>query len=429
MMRPHMADEDPLEVEGAPSSEVAIPKRRVWPFVVLALMVLVAGGVIGGALWLRARIPELLRERVLEEADRRGIVLTYGGLEGYGLMPWEDGPRIVILTDIKATLRDAPGIEVEAARVEVPLKGYEPERMKLTKLWVAAPDVPSLVALEREVKEGRLGETPAAVDGATIRIARVAESVPFAVLARLTSAQVDDGVLDLEGLTLEVPFLGRTIGPLAVDLEREDGRSWIVPHDFREARIGLDDDARQARGSIKGLRHDKIARLLEIDMPEVTVTGSADVTLAGKNAPRAKFGATLDGFIPPHPRELDGIVFGKKTDVSGTARVDGARILFDEIIVEAGALKLKGEGVLDIGQGGTISLDLRGGVPCAELATSVISSKLGLMVGGIAGDLARGRVQGTVAVRVTVEGTVGDIDKAKVVPYAELRCKIVLKFP
>jgi hypothetical protein len=135
--------------------------------------------------------------------------------------------------------------------------------------------------------------------------------------------------------------------------------------------------------------------------------------------------ATLDGYIPPHPRELDGFVFGKVTtfDTKLSVSEQRERVDLSESKVVAGAFQLKGSGsVVREKDHGRILLTLGGNLPCDALAGATADSYLGKAFGGLAGQVAKRLVGGSVGVTVKVDASTDDLPAAKVTREIGIGC-------
>jgi len=129
----------------------------------------------------------------------------------------------------------------------------------------------------------------------------------------------------------------------------------------------------------------------------------------------------LRGYVPPHPVELDGFVFGDvtvlETDLGfGAGQGD---IALENTSVTAGRFALKGTGRVTREElAARVKLDLRGALPCDALASAAAESRLGKLLGRAAGKkagiAALHLVGGSVGVRVQVDATTADIPGATV---------------
>jgi hypothetical protein len=135
----------------------------------------------------------------------------------------------------------------------------------------------------------------------------------------------------------------------------------------------------------------------------------------------------VKGYTPPHPRELDGILFGDTTTVRSKFQLaaDLGSVKLTTLTVEAGALSLTGAGdVVREGLDARVSLKLKGAIPCTSLATSAAVARLGGGLGRLAGGLAAGAVTGNVSVALSVDGKASDVKGAKITQSARIGCKV-----
>jgi hypothetical protein len=154
--------------------------------------------------------------------------------------------------------------------------------------------------------------------------------------------------------------------------------------------------------------------------PGAVVDGSARLTLGNRAARDAIEGSvtmTIKGWLPPHPRQLDRIVYGNSTAFTAKIRVseDRKKVAISDAIVTAGGFKLKGKGAIDreVDHARAV-LDFDGAIACTDVARSATASDWGDALAEIMGDVARRTMEGSVAVRVHVEVDTRDLRAAKV---------------
>jgi hypothetical protein len=128
----------------------------------------------------------------------------------------------------------------------------------------------------------------------------------------------------------------------------------------------------------------------------------------------------LTGFVPPHPPELDGFVFGDTTTFDTDLKVNAERTqaTLTGSRVRAGRFELAGGGsVTRDGLAATLDLDLKGKLPCDALAGAAAESRLGRLLGRASGKqgkrTALALVQGDVSVEVGVKASTEDPLNAK----------------
>jgi hypothetical protein len=159
-------------------------------------------------------------------------------------------------------------------------------------------------------------------------------------------------------------------------------------------------------------------------------SGRVELALTGGSAPiQGTASIDLDGWVPPHPRELSGVITGKKTSARTSISIepDRSRAKLDGVEVRAGKLVLKGAGTIAAeGDHAVLRLDLAGPVACADLARGVAREQVGGALGALAGDLAGRALSGSAEVSVSVEGDSRDLGAAKVKPKVGLGCALAV---
>ncbi len=415
-----------------PPEEISAPPKRRWgkaALIVLAVALSLLGfaGTYAALNW-----DGLVQGSVERQAKSRGFGIRVGKLSSQGLVPWDGKKPEIVLENVKLTSQEQGDLEIDVELLTIQLEGtfpsFEPKSIAAKGVFISSPNVPALVALERDAKQGELSKTPFKLSDVRLRVASLSEAVPATVVGKASEITGSAGEIRFADMTLEVPipFVDLTLGPASADVTRKEGQTKVVFDDLKAVTLALDDEAKKASVQVAPLSSSVVDKLLGIALPTMTVSGSASLAVAGKDAPNGSFNAVLDGFVPPHPKELNGIVFGGKTKVSSNFRLSDDAVALDNVAIEAGSFKLKGTGKVTLGEGGALSLDLKGSVPCSELAISAISSHLGTAAGLLTRGLASGRLGGTVSVHVTVEAKLNDLEHAKVVPSAYIGCKVSL---
>jgi hypothetical protein len=166
---------------------------------------------------------------------------------------------------------------------------------------------------------------------------------------------------------------------------------------------------------------------LSLPAPGALASGRADLTLA-RGGVTGTASLDLDGWVPPHPRVLDGVVTGKKTAIKSHLRFseDRATLKLEDLEVRAGRLDLKGSGsIADEAHHAMVRLDLAGPIPCADLARAA-GQELGGLLGGLAAELGSGMIGGSATVNVSVEADARDLGAAKVKPRVGMGCGLKL---
>ncbi len=426
----------PVDVPpGEPAADSLVaPRGRRW-----LKPVLIAGAVslsvVGfGLTYVALNFDNLVQSSVKGKAKERGFGIRAGEVKSTGLLPWQSGKPGITVSDVKLVGEEHPELEIEADSVKVALGGtfpsFEPKSILVENAYINSPDIPSLIALEKSAKSGTLSKTPFKLTNARLRVASVSKAVPVTVVGRASEISGEGGAIRFSDVTLElpIPFVDLKLGPASADVTRGDGKTTVRFDSLKQATFALDDAAKTASLELSPMTSGEIDKLLGTDLPEMKVSGSASVDVSQEAGPSGTFAGLLDGYVPPHPRELNGIVFGGKTKVNGSFHIEDKAIKLDSLAIEAGSFKLSGAGSVTLVNGGFMTLDLKGSVPCAELASSAIGSHLGSAAGMLSGALASGRLTGSVSVTVKVEAKLTDIEHAKVIPSAFVGCKVSIGF-
>ncbi|HTQ04913.1 MAG TPA: hypothetical protein VMI54_13700 [Polyangiaceae bacterium] len=171
---------------------------------------------------------------------------------------------------------------------------------------------------------------------------------------------------------------------------------------------------------------ERLAGPLAVALPVhgVSLGVSAGFEFPAKEASLPELGAVhaeLHGFVPPHPAELDGFVFGDVTTVETnlTFAPDGKSVALTGTRLTAGRFVLDGGGSLvRTADAATFSLDMHGALPCDALASAAAESRVGRLLGRAqgarAGSVARQAIGGSVGVRVQVSASTNNLAGASV---------------
>jgi hypothetical protein len=398
--------------------------RRRWLLIAGVPVVLVAG-------LLAAR--GLLVERVVRwRAAALGVDLDFDDLELDG-----GGVR---LSRVRASLDGVRGLRVTAGTVRlgtswlsvtsvaaegvsVAVEGPASDRILDLASWSSEhadtyrlPGTASGVRVEWRAREGTpawltMGGGSLTTDGKSARFLAATTSA-FGVSMGAVGASF---AVDAAGVTIEAGKKAGGEAPLTANLRTASG-SQSSP----ELSVTLRPVELSALGSALGL---------SLPARGAIASGRADLTLG--RAPGGASGTAsleLDGWVPPHPQALDGLVFGRKTTLRSRLRVseDRATVRLDEIELHAGRLALKGSGTIaEEGSHAMVRLELSGPIACAELVRAVAKEELGVL-GSLAGDMAQRVVGGTTVVSVSVEADARDLGAAKVTPKVGVGCAVKL---
>jgi hypothetical protein len=426
--QPSASPPPPAPEPEAPSAELRGNRSlalRVVLWLLLVLTVLAAAGA-GLLYYVVSTLPERIRAEVTKQARDRGLEVTFQTVRAQAILPWEDGQPTIVVEEAIVTSEDFPGVETTVQRLTIPLRGtfpaFEPERVEVLDVSVDAATFAALLAVETSAKSGGLSKTPTTIDGARLKLRSVTEGLPLPLAARVSKIELEGGRVELTDVEVEVPipFVGFTIGPSSAEVRRESPLTRIRLADYPFLTLTLDDEGKTLAIDVDPSPSAVLEKIIRTKLPETTVSAHVEVEPKKRTG---SFRAELAGWIPPHPPEASGILFGKSTTISGSVRVDGFMVYLNDLRIKAGAFELKGVGSINLATG-VIDGQLKGAVACADAAVSAAGSRLGRDAALLTGMLARGRLGGSVHVVVNVDGKLSDLENLRLAPSATIACKI-----
>lgn len=369
-------------------------------------------------------VPRYITREAVRRAREHGVELELGTLD-YG---WQWAS----ISNAKARLVGVNGVLLRIDALVVDLDGTNVTRLDFAGLGVEAD-----------------GSLPALLVDVSAWTKRFPSAYALPLSARNVSVawRPDAGKppwLEIQGATVATSPAGTVIVAehtkvAGIDIGRS-GTNWTATQssvalglgeaELEKAPLRLDADLSvpkpRVTATLAPIALDRLAGPFAVALPVQGVTASSTLALdfASREASLPESGTvklTLDGWIPPHPPELDGFVFGRTTIVESklTFAPDGKTLTLTDSSVTAGRFVLKGGGtVVREPDQLKVSLALDGALPCDALAAAAAESRLGRLLGRLSGQkggkLAKQVVGGSVGVRVTVEGTTKDIAGAKV---------------
>lgn len=398
----------------------------------LALGIVVVGviGIVGAIL---VYLPGYIEKRVVAEAKARGIDLTPGEVSfGYG---W------VQLSGASAKLFGAPSFAAKLALVDVSVQGFAPVQVQLSGVQVGVSGSLPRVLLE-------LGEwaknhpdaftAPLLASRVNVQVAEVPATAPWLELSNgVLTRTVAGAAFSAQSCKLS----GFEVGKVGAGFTKTGGNVSIGFGDqsAQAAPLRLDAsvDAKGAGQVSVVLTPTKLGLLsrglgFPLPLPEVIASGKVELAfppgLAGGEV-TGKLSSSLKGFIPPHPPEIDGFVFGDVTTFDTDLRIDAPRnrVTLTSSQIQAGKFVLRGGGsVLREGLNASADLELKGALPCDALAGAAAESRLGQLLGRVSGKqgkrTALAIVRGEVSVDVAVKASTQDLANAKVTQKIGIGC-------
>jgi hypothetical protein len=391
---------------------------------------LVAAGVVvvGVAVMLvglKLYLPRYIEQRVVAEAKARGIELAPGEISF--------GWQWVKLSEARAKLIGAPAFEANLGLVEIELESFEPSLVQLSDVQLGVSGSLPRVLLELGEwtrSNPRAFEAPVVADRVELSVAEApAEAAWLQVSGGKLTRTNFGGIATATSCRLS----GFELGKVAAGFAQTGGDVAIGFGDQQAQAAPLRLDASvDATGAGKlriTLTPTKLGLLgkglgIALPLPDVTVASEVELSLpAGVLSGRAvtgKLHSSLKGFVPPHPPELDGFVFGDETSFDTELNVNGQRsvVSLSGSRLKAGKFELHGGGTIRRqGLDAEANLKLQGALPCDALAGAAAESRLGKLLGRASGKqgkrAAQAMVHGEVSVEVGIDASARDLANAK----------------
>jgi ADP-dependent NAD(P)H-hydrate dehydratase / NAD(P)H-hydrate epimerase len=402
----------------------------------LAIILVVLGclvlGVLGAALYVRAHLDTWIARYAVDEARRRGIELRIGTLSwdlgGVSLGKSTVTPIGVKGVEAKLERVDADVLlglgrmnveRLEMDGVELTMTGSAPALGLALSVWAKeyahAFDVRAMAENVALTWRTAPGEPPwLEVSGGNVDTARGSGTLR-ARQARVGVAQIGViGAVWTKDSTNITAGLGEpTLAAARVRVRIEHAREPFGV-DLVLAPTGL--AALEKAFGVKLPNQDiALSGQTHLELPKTL--GSEDVTGWTK--------VELNGFVPPHPPELDGFVFGNTTSFESSLQVDKdqKQVRLHDTRVKAGAFQLRGQGlVVREPDSARLELELNGNLPCAALVGAAAETRLGTTIGQWVRRAAEAALQGSVGVTVKIRADSRNIEDAKMARIIGVGC-------
>jgi len=370
----------------------------------------------------------MLRERVVSEARVRGIELGFDDVE----------VSFSHLSIQKARFRlvGVRGVAGTVDRIDVTTKQFEPTGIHLENLHLELLGSVQSLAVETAEWAKTYPEAFALPLSAKPVSARLRSTLDEPAWLSLSGGQVGHSTKGGSFEAATATLAGITVGPV--------GTSWTKDTQNIELGLGKKELSQapltikvvhtatkpSATISLKPSPADQLAAPLGVKLPVTGVTLSALTTLQFGD----KYGAlpitgemqvTLDGYVPPHPPELGGFVFGNSTSFTTKFRMSADKKTVDmsETQVTAGAFKLKGSGQAQrFPDHARVRFELTGFLNCVDLASAAAETHLGQVLSKLPKLIAKQALQGSVGVTVKVDADTRDLENAKVLKLIGIGC-------
>ena len=384
---------------------------------------LAAGSLIALAIAAIVLVPDWIEREAMRQMRERGIELDSYELEfGWG---W------VTITNARGRLVGVKSVVLKFETIEVTLAGREPERIDVTGLDAQALGSAPTIAVELGAWTKRFPATyalPLWASKVSVTWKPDPAQPPWLEIAGGSVAKTPaNTVFSADGVKLQ----GQAIGKV--------GASWSTSStalaiglgepELEKAplKVGVELSARPVvLFKLAPIKLERLAAPFAIELPieNVTTSGEVELTFASQEALLPADGRAhteLEGWIPPHPIELSGFVFGNVTtfDTRLAISQDMKTVTLTDSKVKAGKFELTGGGsIVREADHALARMRLAGKLPCPALASADAESRLGRLLGAaagkIAGAAARQLVEGTVNVEVEIEGDTRKLKEAKV---------------
>ena len=401
------------------------PSRLVVVVTVLALLLggtAIAAMLFGGS---------LVRGKVVERARELGVELTFDGLSFWWFTATLEGVRFKLV--------GVPGIDGQARTIDVSLANFEPRRIEASETHVdvvgSAADLALSVGEWTKNHPGAY-KIPVSAHSLTVSWRPSAQEPPWltttdgAMSASATGATFSANHAVISGI--DVGNVGAAWTGEAATITMGFGSTDPATAPI-QAVVENAVTAPTATITLAPTELSKLAGPMGIPLPAPGVVASGQVKLAFTRAlaegpVQGQVEARLVGWVPPHPVELDGFLFGNVTTFSSKLAVSANRtsIQLSQSRVRASAFDLSGNGHIERHDSfATVTMNMGGNLPCAAVAKSAAAAHVGSFLAEIVGKAARQIVDGSIAVRVKITADSRHLDEARVEPAIGVGCGLV----
>lgn len=311
----------------------------------------------------------------------------------------------------------------ERFSLDVEALDFKKDGVTVDHVSVDAPSLAAALAFEKVALSEDFVRVAPTVTGIHLEIQRPVPALPLAIeidVERITPTPPSK--VTLHGAKLVLPIIDKAVDLPEVSIETKGTLLVVDVPSEPQLSLSLDTEKLSFEIGLTKVTAERLAKELGWSRPPgFLLTATAKIDLSGAN-PTGSFDSTIDNWIPPHPKELNGIVFGKATKATGEFAMDGAKVDLTKLHVAAGALVLDGTGKATLEGGGRVDLSLAGSVPCNALAVSAIGAHLGMGAALLTSRIASGHITGTVGVQLKVTLRAKDAANPEIHPSAQLRC-------
>jgi hypothetical protein len=385
----------------------ALRRGPPWLVIIATVVSMLVGGVLVAAYFLAG---PMVHDRIVLEARTRGVEMEFNGAHFWWWYASLDGVRFRLI--------GVPGLEGTADTIDVSLSNWEPTRIDASDVKVAVVgSVADLVVAVGEWTKNHphAYEIPVSAKNLSLTYRASAAEPPWLIVEGGSMTHSASGV---SFAATKATVSGVDVGSVGASWTSQAAQinmGFGTP-DRKSAPISLAvayaATPPTATLTLAPTDLTKLAAPLGVPLPVtgVTASGRADfVFRKGLDAGpiSGRLDARLDGFVPPHPVELDGFLFGNTTTFSTGFEISADRRIVDlkGSRVRAGAFDLSGNGRIERREGyAVVGMNLAGYLPCAAVAQSAAAAHVGTFLAELVGTAARHVMEGSVSVRVRITG-------------------------
>jgi hypothetical protein len=386
------------------------------------------------ALLLLVVLPRYVEGKVLASAEAHGVTVKPDDIAfGWG---W------VQLTQVAVSLDHVRSVQMQVGRIDVTLDGFTPLAIGLSN--VDGVVTGSLTNVGLELSEWTKAHPsayslPLSANNVRVRFVEPAGTPPW---LEVSSGELTRTAAGGTFAAQHAHFLGVDLGKVGAGFARAGstialgyGESDLAKAPFR-VEIALGGKVPTATFTLAPTPAERLAKPLGVPLPLPGVIVSSQTTIAfaegaAAGAISGTTSVTLKGYVPPHPFELDGFIFGDTTtfDTKFALPPTRDRITLSESRLKAGKFELSGGGLLTRSSDHSeANIALKGELPCSALASVEAESRLAKILGGTseltakAGKLAERLIGGSVAIGLSLHVDTRNVLAAKVARSIGIGC-------
>jgi hypothetical protein len=372
----------------------------------------------------------LMRGKVIDRARELGVEMTFDGLNFWWFNASLEGVRFKLI--------GVPGIDGQARTIDVSLANFEPRSIEASETHIdvvgSAADL-ALAVGEWTKNHPNAYKVPVSAHSLTVAWRPSANEKPWftttdgAMTASPTGATFAAAHATVTGL--DIGNVGASWAGEAATVTMGFGATDTASAPIR-ATVQNMSTTPTLTITLTPTELSKLAGPMGIPLPAPGVVASGETTLVftrdiAQGPVTGKLDARLVGWVPPHPVELDGFLFGNTTTFSTELAVTADRntVTLTRSRVRASAFDMSGGGRIDRHDAyATVSMNLSGNLPCAAVAQSAAAAHVGSFLAEILGNAAKQVMDGSLAVRVKISADSRHLDEARVEPTVGIGCGI-----